>query len=372
MKHSRRSKKTLCYEEKHLALQHYFENDLKAEELAKILGVHRATVFSWLNRIDYNFANIEKLKQAVKKKERLVRKELSEEVKSKIHALLKKNPKIGPLKIKQYFFRHNQILLSEKIIYRYLKESGIIELRKKAIQESAEHTKRFEYECPLGAVQIDTLYFKLINDETIYLLTFLDDHSRFILTSRFVSEKTMDNVITLLTGVLKTYGFIEKLLTDKGSEFVSWNHFTRFEEYLCTLDIELISSGPKMPFIQGKIERWHQTMRIEFEENCGGFTTLFEAQKHLDKYVNYYNYQRPHQGIGGLVPADRFFGIAKDLEHELSKYKLGFNTDKRIYFCCNIAGQRMVVSGMRPEALEVYSTNTETTDTLQNHNWKDG
>jgi hypothetical protein len=113
-----------------------------------------------------------------------------------------------------------------------------------------------------------------------------------------------------------------------------------------------------MPFVQGKIERWHQTMRTEFESNSSGFTTLCEAQKALESYINYYNYERPHEGIGGLVPADRFFGVARDLQQELLRYKSGDMRDKRIYFCCNIEGQKLVVSGMRNDSLRVY-TNEE-------------
>jgi transposase InsO family protein len=354
----RSPKVTLSYEEKYLALQSYFEQSISPEDLAGIIGVHRATVYNWLKRIEYNFKNVERLKHPTHKRPRKDKKELSDEIKREIHELLSSHPEMGPLKIKHYFFRHNQVLLSEKEIYRYLKSEGIIESRKRTQQDSLAHSHRFEYEGPLHAVQVDTLYFKLVGGQVIYLITLLDDHSRFVLLSRFVAIKSMDTVIRMLTHALKEYGYIATILTDKGVEFVSWNHFTRFEEYLCSLDIELISSGPKMPFIQGKIERWHQTMREEFEHRFEGFTTLFEAQNYLDKYINYYNYERPHQGIGGLVPADRFFGIARDLSAELAKYTRGDTSDKRIYFCCNIEGQRFVVSGSRNDSLRVYRNNS--------------
>ena len=117
----------------------------------------------------------------------------------------------------------------------------------------------------------------------------------------------------------------------------------------------MIASGPETPQNQGKIERWHQTLRKEFEAVRGRFENQAEAQLELERFVNYYNYERPHQALGGLVPADRFFGIAADLEKELASYHAGGRADERIYFCCNIQGRRLVVSGPRGGELSIYS-----------------
>ncbi|MCG7853039.1 MAG: integrase core domain-containing protein [Methanosarcinaceae archaeon] len=350
--------KQYSYEEKCFAIRKYLEENAEVEEISDLLGAASQTIYGWLKRVDYSVKNLEQLKRPEIRQERTDIKELTDEIKAMIDALLVEHPAMGPLKIKQYLFRHEQLLVSEKKIYLYLKEKGIIEKRKKERKELESHNNRFEYEKPLEAIQLDILHFKLAGGQTIYLITLLDDHSRFILKSQFAVETSMDITIHMVKKVIKDYGYIEKILCDKGSEFVSWKNFSLFEEFLCTLEIELVSSGPKMPFVQGKIERWHQTMRTEFESNSSGFTTLCEAQKALESYINYYNYERPHEGIGGLVPADRFFGVARDLQQELSRYKSGDMRDKRIYFCCNIEGQKLVVSGMRNDSLRVY-TNEE-------------
>jgi len=133
------------------------------------------------------------------------------------------------------------------------------------------------------------------------------------------------------------------------------------------LDIELIASGPETPQNQGKIERWHQTLRKEFEAVRGRFAYQSEAQLELDRFVNYYNYERPHQALGGLVPADRFFGIAEDLEKELASYHAGGRANDRIYFCCNIQGRRLVVSGPRSGDLNVYCSNLRTEGSKEGH-----
>ena len=129
---------------------------------------------------------------------------------------------------------------------------------------------------------------------------------------------------------------------------------TKFEELLCAFDTELISSGPETPQNQGKIERWHQTFRFDCESRHGRFTLKSEAQYYITEFVNYYNYERPHQGIGGLVPADRFFGISEELENELGTYCNNMRSNECIYFSCNINGKKLVVSGSRDKNLSIY------------------
>ena len=203
-------------------------------------------------------------------------------------------------------------------------------------------------------VQVDLLEMRLINNTKIYLITFIDDYSRFILLSRFVVEPSMKEVIKCLIAVIKDYGVMERIICDKGSQFVSWHSFTEFENRLCDFDIELIASGPAKPQNQGKIERWHRTYREEHLVKFGKYNSLAHAQLETNRFVDYYNYERPHQGIGGLFPADRFFDIADDLSKELALYKTEQRKNQRIYFCCNINGKKLVVSGPRNGELKIH------------------
>ena len=127
--------------------------------------------------------------------------------------------------------------------------------------------------------------------------------------------------------------------------------FTEFEEQLCTFDIELIASGPGKPQNQGKVERWHRTYREEFEKKIVRFESMAQAQLETTQFVNYYNYERPHQGIRGLFPADRFFGISEELEKELAMYRSGRREKECIYFCCNINGKKIGAGSL----LELFS-----------------
>ena len=148
----------LTYDEKYFALQNYFEKGLTIQDLRDTLNVGESTVRDWLKRIDNDFANIERLKRA--KRVIPANKTITaipEEIKEEILKLLKTHPEMGPLKVKQYFFRHHQILLSEKRIYFFLKEQGNIEKRNEPRKRNLSHDRRIENEKPLGAVQQDQL-----------------------------------------------------------------------------------------------------------------------------------------------------------------------------------------------------------------------
>lgn len=347
-----KTRKYLKYEEKSLLLKKHFQSDISMEQLEKEFKVSKNTVYNWLRKIDYNYENIEKLrvKRTLKERKSRIRLELADDIKEEILLLIGKHPLMGPLKIKQYFFRHKQILLSEKKIYFYLKEQGIIDARKKEKTGKAEkEIRRFEYPAPLSAIQIDLLSLKLTGGQKITLVTLIDDYSRYILASIFIPVKEMSEVIKVARNVIKKHGVFERVICDKGSEFVSWQSFTRFEKFLCDWDVELIASGPHQPQCQGKIERWHKTFREEFEGIYGGFSYHSEAQLELDQFVCYYNNERPHQSLLGLVPADRFYGLSKELEQELSEYKEGKREDEIIYFTCNIKGKKIVISGSQNE-----------------------
>ena len=175
-----KKRKYLKYEEKYLLLKKHFQSDISLDKLLKEFKVSRNTVYNWLRKIEYNFENIERLKitRTIKERKSRIKLELSDEIKQEILLLISKHPLMGALKIKQYFFRHKQILLSEKKIYFYLKEEGIIEARNKSNNpQKDKEIRRFEYPVPLSAIQIDLLTLKVTGGQKLTLITLIDDYS---------------------------------------------------------------------------------------------------------------------------------------------------------------------------------------------------
>lgn len=337
------------FEEKKLMLERYLcpdQHKVSPHEFAKICGVKYTTFYGWGHAIDWDIARIEELKRRKRKKSKVGVRQLGEAVEAKILTIKKEHVNWGPLKIKQYLYRHEQILVPQTSVYKFLKAKGLVKKREKV--EAVPHDKSFEYESPMAGVQMDLLHLTLASGIVIFLVTLLDDFSRFVLSSRFIPVKTMDNVTEVFREVVRKYGVMDSLLTDCGSEFVSWQKFTRFEELLVDLDVQYIASGPDKKENQGKLERWHQTVRDELRIR-GPLDYSSEAQLWIQDVVNMYNFERPHQAIGGLLPADRFFGMREEIEEELERYRAGQRLDQQIYMVCRVGGRKLVVSGQRPE-----------------------
>jgi len=354
------------FEEKKLALEAFFSQNYAGvclKEFSSICGINYYTMRDWVRTINWDASRIEELRRKSRKRPAEGLTQLPEPVQALILQLKDRFPAWGPLKIKQYLFRHEQVLIPQTSIYRFLKSKGLVKEREKAPGKE-EHDRRFEYPYPLAAVQMDLMELTLSSGTRIYLVSLLDDYSRFVLGNRFTPVKTMDETIGALTEAVRTYGVMERLLTDQGSEFVSWQRFTKFEELLSSLEVEYIASGPNKKQNQGKVERWHQTIREALREH-GPLDFSSQAQLWIRGVSDIYNYERPHQSLGGLVPADRFFGVSEELEAEMQSYRKEERLGQRIYFTCRVGDQKIVVSGPRADKLAVMMNGVRVEDKAQ-------
>ncbi len=342
------------FEEKKLILEKYLlSEDVKnmhAKEYSSLVGVPYHTFMAWGRKIDWDETRLEELRTSRKKAKKSEGKfGIDEAEQTKILGIAEKFPNWGPLKVKQYLWRHEQVLLPQTSIYRFMKSKGLVRERDRA---EAGHNRRFEYASPMACVQMDLMYVHISSGEKIYLVTLLDDYSRYVLVSRFIGVKTMDEVIDVFKVAIRSYGVMDVLLTDCGSEFVSWKRFTRFEELMVDLDVRYIASGPNKKETQGKVERWHQSVRGELR-NRGPLDYSSEAQVWIQEVVNMYNFERPHQGIGGLVPADRFFGMKEEIEAELARCQADHRQKRKMYLVCRMGDHKMVISGNGSDELSL-------------------
>jgi len=102
------------------------------------------------------------------------------------------------------------------------------------------------------------------------------------------------------------------VLTDNGSQYVTWRGKGAFTKELERRGVRQVVASPRHPQTLGKIERFWGTLWRECLE-AAVFVDLGDARQRLGLFIDHYNFQRPHQGVGGLVPADRFFGAAPDV-----------------------------------------------------------
>jgi hypothetical protein len=165
--------------------------------------------------------------------------------------------------------------------------------------------------------QSDIFSFRL-GGRSAYLIGFIDDYSRYITSLGLYRSQTAEHVLETLRRGIAEYGVPKEMLTDNGRQYTNWRGTTRFEAELKKDRIKHIRSQPHHPMTLGKIERFWKSIYTEFLSRVQ-FDSFEEAQDRLALWVKYYNYKRPHQGIGGLCPADRFFEIQTQLRQVLER-----------------------------------------------------
>ena len=203
---------------------------------------------------------------------------------------IRRNHEYGPNKIEAEL-RRQGISLSHTTIHKILVKEGLnnpIENPRKTWGK-----KRFERDHSNSLWQAD---FKLTEDDR-WMITYLDDHSRFVAGCKINLDATGENAIKLLEKAVRRYGNPAQILTDRGAQFLNpRGGVTGFEQFCLDNRIEHITASKRRPTTIGKVERWHKT----YNDEHGKFKTLH-------RFVRYYNYERISQAIGYLTPAEVYF-----------------------------------------------------------------
>jgi hypothetical protein len=170
--------------------------------------------------------------------------------------------------------------------------------------------RRFERARPNQLWQTDLFTFVLKRqNRRVYLVAFMDDHSRFVVGYGIHASQNAALVLEVFRACVTSCGVPEEVLTDNGAQYVTWRGKSQFSRELEKRGVKHIVSSPRKPRTLGKIERFWGTLWRECLESAI-FIDLADARKRVGLFVDHYNFHRPHQGIDGLVPADRFFGAA--------------------------------------------------------------
>ncbi len=304
------SKKNFTQKQKLVVLKSAEKTDVR--DVAKVAGVHYSTVYDW--RQQYKAMGEEAfLKYQVSKPGRGI-KQISPEKEQAILKEWKNNPGFGPGQVRNQL-RRQRITISTTTVRKIMQANGY-KMKKKKPESGGGH--RFEASRPLELAQMDILEF-YVNKLKVYIILLLDDYSRFILAWSLLEQTSMDEVIKVVQDSVNRYGKMEELLTDRGFVFYSWHGINRFEKYLEITGIDHTHASAHHPRTLGKVEACNKNIKYELlRQQC--FLTAQEARSGVEKWVEHYNYQRTHQGIGGfLVPAERFHGQADQVLSTLNQ-----------------------------------------------------
>jgi len=161
--------------------------------------------------------------------------------------------------------------------------------------------------------------------QRVYLTVFLDDFSRYVVSWKLATHQRADLVLDALRDGLGRFGKPKAILTDQGRQYFSWRGKGAFQKLLDREGIQHVVARSHHPQTVGKCERLWETLKQEFFSRVQP-EGLPEARERLGHFFAHYNHFRPHQGIDGLVPADRFFQaedvVRKTLEERLTDGEL--------------------------------------------------
>jgi hypothetical protein len=215
--------------------------------------------------------------------------------------------------------------------------------------------RRFERARPGELWQSDiTSYVLRRQGRRVYFTVFLDDHSRFIVSWALATHQRTPLVTEPLLEGIARFGKPKEALTDQGRQYYAWRGKSGFQKLLAKEGIQHVMSRAHHPETLGKCERLWKTVAEEFWDRACP-EDLDDARRRLGHWIRHYNFFRPHQGIGGLVPADRFFGaesaLREALERELEANELRLALDQAprtsVYLTGQIGDQRIALHGER-------------------------
>ena len=239
-------------------------------------------------------------------------------VKEKIIDLKKSEPLFGIKRISQVLRRAFFLSASPETVRKTLHESSLASSpppRKR--QRNITRPRFFERSVPNQLWQTDIFTFRL-GGHYAYLIGYIDDYSRYITGLELFRSQTGQNVIEVYRRAAAEYNPPKEMLTDNGRQYTSWHGKSRFEGELKKDKIHHIKSRPHHPMTLGKIERFWKTIYLEFLSRAQ-FESFEDAGERIRQWVKYYNHKRPHQGIGGLCPADRYFEIQSELKKTIEQ-----------------------------------------------------
>jgi transposase InsO family protein len=194
---------------------------------------------------------------------------------------------------------------SVSTIMRVLRRRGYVTPQPKKRPKSS--FIRFEADLPNECWQSDMTHWRIADDVHVEIVNFIDDHSRYCIASVAVSVTRATDVAEIFTTAIERYGTPASILTDNGCIYTAKHRGGKvvMETLTEALGVTYKHSSPYHPQTCGKIERFHQTLK-KFLTKQPDAESLAELQAQLDRFVDYYNEQRPHRALGRRTPAEAF------------------------------------------------------------------
>jgi transposase InsO family protein len=281
------------------------QSHLPARRTLRQLGVPPATFYRWYDR--YQRGGPEALADRPSRPDRVWNR-IPEAERAGIVDLALTEPELSSRELAVRFTEQRRYFVSEASVYRLLKAHDLITSPAFIVVKAADefHSKTT---APNQLWQTDFTYLKVVGWGWFYLSTVLDDFSRYVIAWKLCTTMAASDVTDTLEMALAASGCDQvrvrhrpRLLSDNGPSYIAGE----LAEWLARNGMQHTRGAPCHPQTQGKIERWHQTLknRILLEN----YYVPGDLEAQVEAFIGHYNHQRYHESLSNLTPADVYFG----------------------------------------------------------------
>jgi transposase InsO family protein len=268
------------------------------------IGIPKSTFYAWYDR--YQAGGLDALEDH-RPRPRHVWNRIPDDVRERIVQLALDEPELSPREIAVTFTDRERSFVSEASVYRLLKARGLVTSPAFIVMKAAE-----TFASPTTAInqlwQTDFTYLKVIGWGWFYLSTVLDDFSRYIVAWKLCTTMAACDVTETLKVALQASGLNQvepdrrpRLLSDNGPSYIA----SHLSDWLESQGMRHTRGKPYHPMTQGKIERWHLSLksRILLEN----YYLPGDLERAVSDFVEHYNHHRYHESLDNLTPADVYF-----------------------------------------------------------------
>src|SRR5580700_10193719 len=295
-----------AFEEKLKAVRLHLQEGFPAKLVSEETGVSISSLGVWVR--DYRKEGEAGLRRQTAPRPG---RRLPSAVTEQIVALKKEHRWYGVKKIADALQRWFFLTASPETVRQTLHAANLMDPPAKA-RRNLTRPRFFERATPNQMWQSDLFTFRL-GGKYAYVVAFLDDYSRYVVGLDLYRSPTAESVVETYRVAVGEYNPPKEMLTDRGPQYYNWRGTSRFASELGKDRVKHLVSRPQHPMTLGKVERFWATMWQEFLVRAQ-FDSFESARDRLKLWVKYYNHRRPHQGIGGVCPADRFFEIHTEMK----------------------------------------------------------
>jgi transposase InsO family protein len=294
------------------------QSHLPARRTLEQLGIPRRTFCRWYDR--YLDGGPEALEDRSSAPSRVWNR-IPTDIHDQIVEMALEETDLSPRELAVRFTDEKRYFVSEATVYRLLKAHDLITSPAYVVIKAADafHTRTTR---PNEMWQTDFTYFKIIGWGWLYLSTVLDDYSRYIISWKLCGTMRTEDVTDTLELALAASGCDQahvhhrpRLLSDNGPSYIA----AELAQYIEAKNMSHVRGAPFHPQTQGKIERWHQTLknRILLEN----YFLPGDLEFQIKAFVEYYNHQRYHESLNNVTPADAYFGKAEAIIQQRERIK---------------------------------------------------